>query len=186
MSFKAHDAPFNYLEVEAALIVWEWINDVTQLSMNADPGWAKIREDHGSAELRHQSIHLGQWCLRIYQICTAHDHDFFDMVSYDWEVIPMIMMFAMTNDHALPHPAIYDYELPDPFVTAHFVAYTYLYVLYLNSCRRAADKLWGYADLVKDHEDRVPPAFANDEDPEDFVRWLGEKYDLTPATSTRW
>ena len=34
---------------------------------------------------------------------------------------------------------------------------------------------------MRDHEDRVHPAFANDEDPEDFVRWLGEKFDLTPA-----
>ena len=54
----------------------------------------------------------------------------------------------------LPTPAIYDYELPDPFVTAHFVAYIHLYVLYLNACIRAADKLWAYADLVRDHEDR--------------------------------
>jgi hypothetical protein len=163
---------FSYLDVEAALCVWEWINEVTS-EPRSIPAWVQIREDLGSAELRHQSITLGQWCLKIYDILTKHDPDFFDMISYDWEVIPLIMSFAM-------HEA----ELPDPFRTAQSVAYEHLYDEFVNSCRHEASTLWAYADLVSDHEDRFHHAFASNEDPKEFVLWLGEKYDLTRAD--RW
>ena len=68
---------YTYLEVEAALCVWEWINDVTSEPRE----WVQIREDLGSAELRHQSIALGQWCLKIYDILDGGA--FFEMISYD-------------------------------------------------------------------------------------------------------
>ena len=55
--------------------------------------------------------------------------------------------------------------------------YTYL-------CRREANKQWCYADLVSDHPERVEQAWGLGEQPADFIRWLGEKYDLTPAD--RW
>jgi hypothetical protein len=176
------DKTFSYLEVEAALCVWEWINDVTLLSGNGHDDWIKRREDLGSAELRHQSIALGQWCIKIYDILDGQT--FFDMISYDWEVIPLIMGFAMTDDHHLPRPAIYEAELPDPLRVATFVAHEHLYNMFVQDCRLEAARLWAYADLVSDHEDRFHHAFASNEEPENFVLWLGEKYDLTRAD--RW
>jgi hypothetical protein len=62
---------------------------VIGLRQCAIPEWVQIREDLGSAELRHQSIAIGQWCLKIYDILDGGT--FFEMISYDWEVIPLIM-----------------------------------------------------------------------------------------------
>jgi hypothetical protein len=55
---------------------------------------------------------------------------------------------------------------------------------YKRRCRIEANKQWCYAGLVDDHEDRVNQAWGMSEDPADFIRWLGEKFDLTPAE--RW
>ena len=169
---------YTYLEVEAALCVWEWINDVTS-EPRAIKEWVQIHEDLGSAELRHQSIILGQWCLKIYDILDGGT--FFEMISYDWEVIPLIMSYAMTDDHNLPQPAIYEAELPDPFRTAQSVAHEHLYDEFFAECGRWAAKLWAYSELVQDHEDRMEYAFASGGDPKEFILWLGEKYDLPRA-----
>lgn len=48
-------------------------------------------------------------------------------------------------------------------------------------CRIEANKQWCYAGLIEDHEDRVRQAWEMRESPREFVKWLGEKYDLTPA-----
>ena len=51
-------------------------------------------------------------------------------------------------------------------------------------CRIEANKQWCYAELVNDHPERAEQAWQLKETPADFIRWLGEKYDLTPAD--RW
>ena len=105
---------FNYLEVEAALCVWECINEWTLLlGDTGKPDWIELREGVGSVELRHQSIAIGQWCLKVYDLCTKDDPDFFDAASYDWEVIPMILGHAMPKENMV--------ELPDVETTAAMV-----------------------------------------------------------------
>ncbi len=128
-------------------------------------------------EMRHQSIALGKWCLAIYDILTKHDRDFFEATAYDFEVIPMMMNHA-EKDGA---PVIYEDGLPDPAKVALLVAHEHLRAEYHRDCRHEAHRQWGYADLVHDHPERVDQAFELGETPADFVKWLGEKYDLTPA-----
>jgi hypothetical protein len=52
---------------------------------------------------------------------------------------------------------------------------------YRRRCRIEANRQWAYAGLVEDHADRVVQAWELKETPADFIRWLGEKYDLIPA-----
>ena len=65
---------------------------------------------------------------------------------------------------------------------APFVAHHFLWETYKRECLDEAKKQWAYEDLVKDHGDRVyDQGFASGETPAEFIKWLGNKYDLTPA-----
>jgi hypothetical protein len=176
----AKQETFSYLEVEAALCVWECINEWTlgdHINANGQPAWIELREQLGSAEMRHQSVELGQWCLQMWDILTKHDADFFDGVAYDWEVIPLMLGYALNQDG---RPTIYAKELPPAQQTALLVARAHLYAEFYAECGREANKQWGYVDLVSDHSEKVQQAFELGEEPKEHVKWLGEKYDLTP------
>lgn len=170
------ETKFSYLEVEAALCVWETINDWT-LGDKPRADWEALRKHTGSVELRHWSIELGQWALQVYDICTKHDRDFFDGIAYDWEVIPMILDFVNV-DGAQTTGGI---ELPAPHAVASMVARRHLSDEFIRDCKMEASRQWAYADLVTDHEERTEQAFAMGERPSTFVQWLGEKFDLTPV-----
>ncbi|MBO6755722.1 MAG: hypothetical protein JJ902_05315 [Roseibium sp.] len=116
---KSMPETYTYLEMEAALCVWEWINDVTLLNSHIKrDNWVEIRNAVGSAELRHQSIELGRWCLRVFDICTKDDRDIFSAHSYDWDIIPEIMNHAVDeNGEAIIHAE----ALPDPAIIAPLV-----------------------------------------------------------------
>ena len=174
------ETKFAYLEVEAALCVWECINDWTLGVGGATTrgDWEALRKNTGSAELRHWSIDLGQWALQVYDICTKHDRDFFDGIAYDWEVIPMILDFVNV-DGAQTTSGV---ELPAPHAVASMVARRHLSAEYSIACRHEAGRQWSYSDLVTDHEERTEQAFTLGEEPRDFVKWLGEKFDLTSPT----
>ena len=173
---ESHPGSFTHLEMEAALCVWECINEWTLNTGRAD--WIELRDGVGSVEMRHQSIVLGQWVLKVYDICTVDDPDFFDAMPYDWEVVPMILDLARDGDGA---PVIYEPALPDPCVTASKVKQIMAESEWRSSARQAAAKQWGYGNLIDDHPERTAAAYAAGEDPGEFVKLLGEKCDLTPA-----
>jgi len=52
---------------------------------------------------------------------------------------------------------------------------------YLDECHSEGKRQWCYAELVEDHIGRARQAFDLGENAADFIEWLGEKYDLTPA-----
>ena len=108
---------FTFLEMEAALCVWEWINDVTvsghEKLLLQD--WITFRENIGSPSMRHASMELGRWCLKIYDICTQDDPDIFDAHAYDFDVIPAMMRYARDHNGA---PCIDPEALPDPQLIA--------------------------------------------------------------------
>lgn len=62
--------------------------------------------------------------------------------------------------------------------------------IYIRECKAEARKQWAYEDLVTDDcpsrtnyaGGRMQQAFEMGEKPAEFVKWLGEKYDLTPAS----
>jgi hypothetical protein len=191
------------LQVEAALCVWETLNEwtlgtedeVETMRVNCDDEnshtairleWIEMREQTGSGEMRSQSKLLGQWCLEIYDILTKRDEDFFSYWSYDWEVIPAMLTHAVCKDgKASMYRGDYVYmggELIAPESAAPFVAHHFLWETYKNECRAEAKKQWAYEDLVNDHKDRVyDQGFASGDTPAEFIKWLGEKYDLAPA-----
>lgn len=41
---------------------------------------------------------------------------------------------------------------------------------------------WQYKDLLDDHAERTEAAYQSGEKPAEFVKALGEKYDLIPAS----
>jgi hypothetical protein len=169
---------FTYLQLEAALCVWECIGewtlnaDVTQMSR---PEWIEMRENLGSAEMRHQSAVVGRWCLLIYDELTKQDRDFFDALAYDFEVIPMMLDYAYGSDGK---PTMYAGALPDPLKVAQLVARRVLFKHFIWDCEQAAEKIWCYRDFVSDHNEKFEQAFEDGEDPAAFVKVLGEDYDL--------
>jgi hypothetical protein len=167
---------YTHLEVEAALCVWEWINDVTldDTPQNRKE-WVELREGVGSVELRHQSIVLGKWCLKIYDILIECDEEFFHSMAYDWEVIPMMLGYA--NDPG-GMPVIYKEHLPNPHAIAQLVAHDVIFKRFVWDCEQEADKQWKYRDLVSDHDDKVEIAFRDGDEPAAFIKALGEDYDL--------
>lgn len=168
--------PYNHLEVEAALCVWECINEWTLGGAIApQPDWKELRDGVGSVELRHQSIALGKWCLAVYDDLTAHNPEFFAGVAYDWEVIPLILSHARDGDGA---PVIYPHNFPPVQATAQIVAHAFCYDEFVSRCRSEATQQWSHADLIEADDLRVLNAFAAGEEPAAFVEWLGEKFDL--------
>jgi hypothetical protein len=169
---------FNYLDMEAALCVWECLNEWTlgdSINGPGQPAWIELREGIGAAEMRHQSIALGKWCLEIFDICTKRDRDFFDGVSYDWEVIPLILRYA---EDAEGRPVIYAEHLPSAEQTALLVAHQHLRNEFVRSCRHEAQKQWAYGDLVEDNPPDIDKGFESGDEPAAFIKQLGESLDL--------
>lgn len=86
---------FTFLEMEAALCVWEWIIEQTnpgnQPETEASIHAAAWREAIGTVEARHASYEIGRYCLRVYEKGKEiGGPDAWDAVPYDWEVIPAI------------------------------------------------------------------------------------------------
>lgn len=80
---------YSHLEVEAALCVWEFLEAASdhddRLCIQA---LADLRDRIGSTELRHASIPIGQYCLKVYDLIPE---DARDGHAYDWVIIPAIV-----------------------------------------------------------------------------------------------
>lgn len=113
---------YSTLEVEAALCVWEAINERTSNDNDARHATLNaFRDGYGTVHLRHLSMKIGRWCLAVYDAGNAADPhgNAWDSVTYDWEFIPACLdRVAWPSDpHASDEPT-----LPDPVVTAKLVA----------------------------------------------------------------
>lgn len=208
---KAKKEPtYTAVQVEAALCVWETLNEwtlgneeeVEAMRVNLDDEhchnairleWIDMRDATGSGEMRSQSIVLGLWCLEIYDLLTKDDPDFFDWWSYDWEVIPAMLKHAVCKDgKASMYRGDYIYtggELISAHSAAQLVAQEFIWRKFEEACKSEAKKQWAYEDLVTDDwktrtdytDSRMLAAFEEGQEPAAFVKWLGEKYDLTPV-----
>lgn len=161
---------YTHLQVEAALCVWEYLNDVTLLDLSReDPQWVELRESVGSVELRHASIEIGIWALKVYDACTERDPSFFDGLAYDWEIIPAIVDRCRDADG---DPVIRDF--PPVEATAMHVARWALFEDYESHVRHAFNKtaLRPFKKFAEDHPDEIEQAFADGVEPEAFVARL--------------
>jgi hypothetical protein len=175
---QSTDKVYTHPEMEAALCVWECLNDWTLADYIDGPGrpeWIELRQGIGSVEMRHQAIAVGKWCLEIFDICVERDRDFFDGLSYDWEVIPMMLDYACDGDG---RPTIYQRHLPAPEKVALIVTHRVLREAFVRDCRREANRQWAYGDLVDDNAPDTDRGFESGEDPAAFIKTLGEKLGL--------
>lgn len=86
----SNDQTITPLELEAALCVWEYLNEQTVADRlpYANPQLVQLRHDIGTAELRSASLAIGRYCLAVYDLIPA---DIRDGLAYDWEIIPAIV-----------------------------------------------------------------------------------------------
>lgn len=85
----AKEPKYTALEMEAALCIWEWINDhTTTEEAPAYPALNDAREAHGTFALRSAVPALATWLLTVYDAALAGE---WDSHSYDWEIVPAIM-----------------------------------------------------------------------------------------------
>ena len=183
---------FTALQMEAALCAWEWMCE------NRDGALLKeFFEGLGSSAMRHCSMQAGDIALQVHDHMTAQGYEFAD--AYDWEFVPSVLLKLdwekLTDDNQ------YGGEPYRPDIHAIFLA---MYAAdksreidpirrsfqktglqlseHISMCRLEAEKQWGYDDLVSDHPEKVRQAWLDKTDPAEFIKWLGEKYDLTPKS----
>ena len=166
---------FTHLEMEAALCIWEWINDVTLSDTDQKIDvWATYREGVGCMELRSASSNIyAGWLLKVYDICQTAGEPF-DCMSYDWDVVPLIMEHCLHDGH----PAASGDTLPDPRATAITVLAKIAKQRWYEDARKAAKHHWSYEELVDDFEEVIEKARLDGEMPEKVILEIGEQYDL--------
>lgn len=189
---------YTYAQVEGALCAWEWMLENDE----KDP-LKSLFENMGSAAMRMASIQAGDICDRVYKHMEANEYEFIG--AYDWEFVPDVL--DRIDWQKLIKDNQYDGPPYDPDIHAIFTAMvaadkalrapdkrmfskneTLLAPLdrWLERARIEAKKQWAYAELIADHIDRATKAHEAQQDPAEFVKWLGEKYDLTPVAERRY
>lgn len=163
---------YSHLEMEAALCVWEWLNEITVVPKRgkADPTWLKYREDIGSVELRHYSIEIAKFVLPVYDLLPEW---FRAIGSYDWEIVPAIVG-EITPGEAFPDAK----KARDAILTTDWAKEEYLRQFEWNLSHHYGLDLEG-AGLSK--EDFFAIWFNPDFDPKDKADHYAEKYDLDPV-----
>ncbi|WP_454287209.1 hypothetical protein [Rhizobium arsenicireducens] len=169
------DVPFPDFgpDIEAALCCWEWL-----LSPDRDQMWESVADGVGFPGMRMVSVHAGQIVLSVHDLMEARGLEF--TYAYDFDFVPAVLeqldwpTLVENNQYGdrtyRPDPApMLDHMLktmPDRFSDQ-----------WLDDAKREAKKQWAYEDLVSDHEDKIDRT----ETPAEWVKRIGEKYDLTPA-----
>lgn len=181
---------FTCLQMEAALCAWEWMCE------NRDHELLKeYFEGLGSSAMRHCAMQAGDIALLVHSHMGVRGYEFAD--AYDWEFVPGVLVrldwAKLTDDNQYSG----DPYKPDihaifcAMVSADLAANTDPQrrsfqkkddtAIWITKARAEAEKQWGYGDLISDHPEKVTAAMERDEDPAEFIKWLGEKYNLTPA-----
>ncbi|MCO5730117.1 hypothetical protein [Rhizobium sp. SSA_523] len=190
--FRENDL-FTTLQLEAALCAWEWMCEARDGDL-----LKPLFEGIGSSAMRHVSMQAGDIALRVHNHMESQGYEFVN--AYDWEFVPEVL--RRLDWDKLISDNQYGGEPYEPDIQGIFCAMvtadkassvdpsnrdfhrTMLMSVdkYTAACWAEADRQWGYGDLVYDHGERVNEARENEEDPVDFIKWLGEKYGLTPAS----
>ncbi|WP_378952140.1 hypothetical protein [Mesorhizobium sp. ANAO-SY3R2] len=187
---KSRDRQFyTPLEMEAALCAWEFLLDHENLPEEKRvPAIAGAFGSMGYAAMRHVSMQAGAIALAVHDHMETNDYEH-DGGSYDWDFVPSVLVkldwLHLVQDNQYsgePYrpdiPTLFELVLADlgDQITKRDRA-----AEWMAKARRECHKQWGYAELIDDHEERTRVAFEAKQDPAEFVRLLGEKYDLEPA-----
>ena len=160
-------------DIEASLCVWEWL-----LSSERDELYESVADGIGSPGMRMVSVQAGQIVLSVHDLMEARGLEF--TYSYDFDFVPAVL-------EQLDWPTLVENNQygdrtyrPDPAPMLDHMLKTmpnHFSDRWLYDAKREARKQWNYEDLVSDHEDKIDRT----ETPAEWVKRIGEKYDLTPA-----
>lgn len=192
---------YTHLQMEAALCAWEAMIEfrINTADPKFDPAkypewrveFEQVFEYFGSVDMRHCSIAAGCIVLAVHDLMTAKGIEFHD--AYDWEFVPGVLKRldwrSLVEQHQYngkpykPNASKILSEMIEEMLGSFVLDPAR--EIWLQKAHYAASKLWGYADLLTDHKERTDAAYTSGEDPETFVKFLGEKYELTPASTWR-
>lgn len=170
------DVPFpNYgFEIEATLCVFEWL-DAKERYEKMQAIW----DGFGVGGMRMSSVQAGKIVLTVhdlmeaqgYEFTWAYDYDFVPAVleQLDWETLVDNNQYGDQSYRPNPAPILAKMMADNPERFSD---------TWLETAKREAKKQWCYEELVTDHEDSIDRTEA----PADWVRRIGEKYNLTPAS----
>ncbi|MER8983915.1 hypothetical protein [Mesorhizobium sp. M0843] len=159
---------YSHLEMEAALCVWEHLNEVTVVGEQpSSPAWMEYREAVGSVELRHESIKIGQWVLEVYELLPEW---YRASGAYDWEIIPA-MVSCLTPGETSRDPATTKLQL---------LTHESAKEEYFRSSDWEFKRRYGITieDAGLSKAEFLETWFNFDVEPIDQVKRYGEKYDL--------
>ena len=159
------DEAFSRLEMEAALCVWEYLCEITVCCNTPDPKWFSYRNNVGSVELRHESMEIGKWALKVYDLLPEW---YRDGKAYDWEIIPDIVG-QVTPGCNCPNPRF----SADKLVTSDEAKQEYL-----RSAKWWLEQDYCIDDFGMTDEDFFHRWFIPSIDPKEAVRHYAEKYEL--------
>lgn len=170
------DVPYPKFDVniEAALCSWEWI-----LEKADDPRIDPHFDGLGSPGMRMVSVQAGQIVLTVYDLMEARGLEF--TFSYDFDFVPAVLdqldweKLTENNQYGdgtyRPDPApLLEHMLktmPDRFSDR-----------WMTDATSEAKKQWSFPGMLDEFEDRIDRT----ETPAEWVKRIGEKYDLMPAT----
>lgn len=183
-------------QVEGALCAWEWMCENRDSELLKD-----YFEGLGSSGMRWASMQAGAIACQVHDYMDAQGYEFAD--AYDWEFVPTVLRLLdwrkLTDDNQ------YSGEPYKPDIHAIFCAMVAADKAgttdparrsfqrkdltpeeFTARCCAEAQLQWGYAGLVADHMERVNQAMEAGEDPAEFIKWLGEKYRLTPVSDLKY
>lgn len=172
---ESHPGRFTYLEIEAALCIWECLNDWTASNTTHKEKWKELRDNIGTVELRYQTIELAQWLIDVYNYCIECNKDIFDDMPYDWDVVPLILDHAQDEDG---YPVIYKDMLPNPKDTSKKIISELNQNKWINEAINFAEKLFSYKGLITEEIEMAKKAFLQGEKPIEYVKRIGKKHDL--------
>lgn len=174
---------YTRIEVEAALCAWEHMIE----RRDAEP-YASHFEGLGSAGMRSCAIQAGRIAEAVYLQMQSDGYEL--AVSFDFDMVPAVLdqldWKALTDDNQFngaPYrpdiEALFDALCeanPDDFYRADPKAD------WMATAKAECIRQWQYKDLLDDHAERTEAAYQSGEKPAEFVKALGEKYDLIPAS----
>lgn len=193
------DQTFNYVQVEAALCVWEWMTDRHRMA-DASTGPVKDLLDLwygvGAGQMRNLAARVAPAVETLYQELCAEigEDDLRDVYcAYDWDFVPAVcerMDWAgqMTSACYTAGGLLALPETLKPDLVKEFGelkakqdadrAEREKLEAYKAECRTAAGRLWGYPGLVDDDPETIRRAFENGDDPAELIEQLGDELDL--------
>ena len=199
----ATEKVYSYLQMEAMLCVWEFLNDEHERLYKPLPAEKKLHTfegdlgvplidywtDVGTVEMRlTETPKIADWLLAVFDAGKTLDEDYWDMWSYDWEVVPGICREIDWAKARIASEPLLPTE--PPLEIAKRVHAKMIVAMGWNTWHGSAvfegRKQWCYHDFVDDNPEAARAAFEAGEPAEDYIKREGERLGLTAREGWGW